>query len=611
MKIFKTLAAVFSAVILFTSCASSYQDDASPAVKYHPFTPTGEKIESSIFGRTVEYDGFTPSESCALPVDSGEISEMAEIGKTLSFLTDGALYYLDVETAESGKLLDTSAEIMAADGGSIFLYDKKTSLLTEISPSGDMLSENILTVETDGLAVKDLIVTDSYFCFICTDSSTGISVTKEQIYERKTLEYVGFICENSAMTYASLYRIFGRYKGDSILKLEEDPADSRFANVYANDLSTGDSEKLCSVNIESASGALGYEAAICYREKTDTILVFAAPSSRIIPADDFTPFLAEYSLSDPDNTTLKRFYTDESACDRVFLSAYENVVSVVWAPAGECVFYDYLDPPKSITLACRTSGSYSEIIKKFERDTGVTVKTVSYGLDFQRLDIKLMAGDTDFDIYEPIPMYQTKYYLAGMFEDLSEFEALKARLDGNLSAGYLSGLDGKYIGMPAGTYNFTDPDSFGPDSSVYSLALAKYSYLAKNVDLASGRFDDPDGDDLYKLLKYVYDNPDGSAGKPSFGSGLTMLDGVFLVMNPSCSDKETAAKFLEYVFDNSDYLELGSLDDVYVYWRCFSPDYTGPVFDACAEVLQSDGKTSTIKELAKKTAAEVKMRLEE
>ncbi len=612
--------AAFSALILLVSCGSAPQPQTDAKKEITP-APTGGKVESSIFGRNVSYDGFTPAENISLPVKSGEITDTVELEKTLYFLTDGAVYYLDIESGEQGRLFDTGAKMIAGAGGSIFTYDPEGGSLCEYSPSGELAAETALNIAAEDFEPQQLFVTDSYFDFICRDSSGEFSVTQHCVYDRLTFEQVNNVSEGKSYFDASCFRSFGGYKGDKILKVEESLNDSRFVNIIEIDLESGKEKRLADFEV-GVRDAYSYVLDFSYSEKTDTVLLFAAPKSGVSPVDGFTPYVTECSLSDPDNLLLKRYYLENPVCDRVFISVYENIVSLIAAPNKGIYFYDYLNPPESITLACSIVGSYSDIIRKFEEDTGVTVKTVSYGLDFDRLDVKLMAGDTDFDLYEPVSMNRVKYFLSGMFEDLSQYEGLKKRLDGSPAAGYIADFGGKYVGMPTYTYNFTDPADYEDEymTSDYSKIASEYLYLAQNVDITEGRFDDPDGGKLYKLLKFLYDNPEGNESKMPFGKELWLMDAGFIIMNPCSRKKDNAAKFLEYVFDCSSgsaegfenrYKSPESFDGVYKMWRCFSPEYTQPILTACARVAQCDGKSSTIKQLAREAAAEVLMRVGE
>ena len=157
------------------------------------------------------------------------------------------------------------------------------------------------------------------------------------------------------------------------------------------------------------------------------------------------------------------------------------------------------------------------------------------------------------------------------------------------------------------------------------MVISRIKYLAYNIDVAEGVYKDSDGTELYKLLRYLYDNPTGSEAKMPFGKDIFVLSNSFILMNPSGTNKENAVKFLEYMFDvlNGDikgvlpeddwslYIDIDSTEDVYILWRFFARDYTNPIDEAESAVLQCDGKNSTLKEMAREAAAQVRMRLME
>lgn len=622
----KKITAVFLALLMMLLCAcaqGSPDDNTVTRGKKDTFTPSGQKVESSIFGRNIKYDGFTPAENMSLPIDSADILDMLQIEKTLYFLTDGAVYTLELESGVSGKLFDTDATMFATYGDTLYTYAPESGKLCAYSAGGEVISETVIALQNEKLDVEDMFVTDDYYSFKCKDKSGAYYVKQYNAFDRETLEQVNSFNEK-ASSFEPL-RVYSSYKGNSLLKIEESPADSRFGYLYEIDLETGKFTRLLEANVDFSRT----NSAFVYNKKTDTVIFFVAPRPfrhALFNGQDFSDFsdydpehdvmyISEYSLSDPDNIVHKRFYPDESLSDKVFVSIYENVVSAISSADNEYRCFDYLDPPESITFACSMADRYADILYGFESETGIMVRTVDYGYDFDRLDIKLMAGDTDFDLFAPIYMHQHKYLLAGMFEDLSKYEGLKQRLDSDLSAGYVSSLDGKYVGIPIYIQQQWTKEDCPEDGSkwTYSLAISRQLYLAQNIDVAEGVFKDPDGEEFYKLLKYLYDNPEGNAAKMPFGKEINVLDNEFVLMNPSSAHKENAAKFLEYMFDafSERYADIDSTDDWYIYWRYFAPIYTNPITDAILALPQCDGKNSTLKEMAREAAAQVRMRLME
>lgn len=632
-KLFGILVAV---MLLLCACAQGGSDDNTVRrSKKGAFSPSGQKVESSIFGRNISYDGFTPAENIALPLESSDILDMLQIGKSLYFLTDGAVYTLDVESGASGKLFDTDATMFASYGDMLYTYAPESGKLCAYSAGGEVVSEDVLAFQNEKLVAEEMFVTDDYYAFKCLDKSGAMYVTQYNVFDRKTLEQVNSVNEKTATSIP--VRTYSAYKGNSLLKVEESRMDSRAVDVYEIDLESG---KITRLTTAAVGDDIGSIMDFAYNQKTDTVVFFVAPKRLFTWIDNDNPFegmvetdpihdsmyISECSLSDPDNIVHIRFYPDEFVSDSVFVSVYENIVSAISSADNEYRCFDYLNPPESITLACQRAVNYENIIGEFEKETGIMVRTVSYGYDFDRLDIKLMAGDTDFDLFEPIYMHQHKYFLADMFEDLSKYEGLKRRLDGDLAAGYVSNLDGKYIGIPRYLSRGYTKDNYPEDDEnavKYSQHVPRVMYLAYNIDVADGVYRDTDGAELYKLLRYLYDYPEGNESKMPFGNEIFVLDSEFIVMNPSSTHKENAAKFLEYLFDvmNGDiegvvpeekqYTDIDSTEDVYVYWRLFAWDYVGPIYEATNNISKCDGKNATIKEIAREAAAQVRMRLME
>lgn len=617
------------AALMLLLCACADKSPTEQAVKKNDTSAsqTSQEFKSSIFGRNVKYDGFTPSESISLPIETSEIKDMLEIGMTLYFLTDGAVYYLNIETGESGKLFDTDARVIAVYGESLYTYTPEAGELCEYSSEGELVSQRDFPLETEKLVVEELYVTDDYFDFECMDKSGSMYVKQHHVFDKNTLEKVNTIDEkNKAGSFP--FRIYTQYKGNSILKVEDD-WNYHEVVIYELNLGTGKYKKLTEANVYHNNMSLDF----CYNPKTDTVIFTAAPIfvEQVIYGDYVSDptisamYILEYSLSDPDNIVQQRFYPENPDNQQVFVSIYENVVSAVTSGDNKYRYFNYLNPPESITLACQRADYYENIIGGFEKKTGIMVRTVSYGTDVDRLDVKLMAGDTDFDLFEPIYMHQHKYFLADMFEDLSQYEGLKQRLDGDIAAGYVSNLDGKYIGIPTSMQNIGTKDIYPEDGSMwtYSNTISRFLYLAQNIDIADGVYKDSDGEELYKLLRYLYNNPNGNEAKMPFGKEINVLSNGFILMNPNGIHKENSVKFLEYFFDalNGDiegivpedeqYLDIESTDDVYLYWRIYAWDYVGPIYEAANSISQCDGKNSTIKEIARKAAAEVRMRIQE
>ncbi|MBQ8623388.1 MAG: hypothetical protein IJ424_03305 [Oscillospiraceae bacterium] len=613
-----TILLLLALALLLCACSPDISQNPSGNFGGNNFMPTGESVTSSIFGRNVKYDRWSPAEGITLPVDSSEILDMIQIKKVMYFFTADGIYSLDIESGEGGKLIDTAADMFASHGETLYTYSNENGRLCAYSVSGELVSESNLVVETQDLDVEEFFVTDDYYAFVCIDQSEYPPQIKYYAYDKESLELANtFNGERLTGNHEGIYSL---YKGNSVLKAKDSLGDARYCEISEINFEKGKTTMLTEFN------SVGYfsEYDITYNPETDTVIVFVAPRD----FDNSYPlYISEHSLSDPDNIVHQRFYVDVIEGAKPFVGIYENIISAIYTADNEVRYFNYLNPPESITLACTHATDYKEIISGFEKETGILVRTVNYGFDFQRLDIKLMAGDTDFDLFEPIYMHQHKYFIAGMYEDLSQYEGLKQRLDGDLAASFISKLGDTYVGIPTGIGNSFTRDTFDEDGGMnpYSKQMSRLIYLADNIDVTTGTFNDSEGDELYKLLKYYYDYPTGNIDKMPFGNGddYLILNNGFIAMNPSGTNKENTVKFLEYMFDvlngdikgivpeNSHYMNLDSTDDVYIYWHLFAWNYVEPIFNATNTISQCDGKNSTIKDIAREAAQEVRMRMME
>ena len=605
-NILRKIAAAFIALLLLCSCAES-----SPSKMQNGGKPDSavesKEVKSSIFGRNVKYDSFTPAEGLALPIPASDITDMAQAEETLYFLADSAVYSLDTVSGESGRLFETDAEMLAVHGGGVFTYSAGSSVLSEYDASGSLINELTLEIE-DVHSVERLSVTDDYYVFICTIPGTMMMEPHLFVYSRSGGEFI--LSKKTTVT-----RVFP-YKGNKVLTVT---VGTVFPSVDLNvfDAETGKSETLRQLGSDSE---LGDRPAVVYRPKTDTVLVFGSGAGR---EGDVPVCITEFSLDDTDKMLLDRYYFGVPYGTKFFLGAYENVVTAISTSDVGIRVYDCLNPPESISILCHHING-DDVIYGFEKETGILVKEAY--TDYDKLAVKLMAGDDDFDIFSPSSNYHS-YVDAGVCVDLKEVESLGEKISGNAAAALVASYDGKYFGVPTGISNYSSEENFPEDGSSYSysLVISENIYLAKNVDVAEARYSDQSGDELYKLLKYLNDNPTGSRKKMPFGDEVTILSTNVYMLNQKSQNRDSALKFLEYLFDaysgsipglvpEADlYPTLESEENCYAEWRCRPIELINTIFNARNAILGQNGEMSAseLKKLAKETAAEVAMRIGE
>lgn len=566
--------------------------------------PESQGLISSIFAKDVEYDSFTPSDNIALPVETSEITNVVQLEKTLFIAAADGIYSLNLESGESGQLCE--AKFAAVHADSLFTYDADSGKISVYNASGEPLQEQTLSVQTDELEVEGFYVTDDCYVFICYDMSENIYSTQYNAFSRETLENVCSFNEKASSTRQ--YYVYSAYKGNSILKAGESSFDARIVKIYELNFDSGEMENIVDVTLDANPSYTSY--GIAYNGKKGTALALIGPKNS---TDASAVRLIEFSLDSTDNVLQQKFFITPVDGTKYFVTVYENIVSAICSADNEYRYFDYVNPPQSITLACSFASFYDDVISGFEEETGILVRTVNYGADQEnRLDIKLMAGDTDFDLFIPSFSEQQKYFSAGMYEDLSQYDGLKQRLDQNAAANAMASLGDTYVGMPISIGLYIDKQAY-PDSGpqAYSIIMSKLLYCANNFNIIEGTYLDPDGDELYKLLKFIYDNPDGNEAEMPYSDDCMLINSEFLVMNPSGSNKENTVKFLEYVFDamQSSYIDISTAENVYILWKTYSPTYSQAIYSAANTISQCDGKNSTIKQIAKEAAQETLMLL--
>lgn len=263
----------------------------------------------------------------------------------------------------------------------------------------------------------------------------------------------------------------------------------------------------------------------------------------------------------------------------------------------------------------------NSIVPEFKK-LGYTVKEYKYtDDDVMSLNTKLMAGDDDIDIYFTDTLELHNYLRAGYFADLSEYESLKSRLDANNYAGYVSKYDGKYFGIPIRPYYF--------DTAEYENGCTELKYELNNVDALSLSYADFNGEELYKALKHLRDNPEDPKDNSFYKEDFKSANDAYLILNPSAANKETAVKFLEMIFDymtgdfsahdgkdnelipTNQYPNIEDMSGVYLYWNSTPWSIIEPIRKAFVEISDFDGDDEALKDLVNDVVSEVNLRISE
>ncbi|GEM_PF-5641534 len=305
----------------------------------------------------------------------------------------------------------------------------------------------------------------------------------------------------------------------------------------------------------------------------------------------------------------------------------ENAAKPSWDVEIQTEISDDYDE-NAITVAYIMEDAFPLIIKQYIENVE-NVNVISFhgnnALETSSLiKTKLMAKDTDIDVFYVLGMDAFTYISALFYEDLSKYDGLKKRFEDSAFASAAASYNGGYVGIPfEGTCQMTTQTS----------EPTFFKYCIKNISAVEGAIRDESGNEYYRVLKYLDDNADDEQRHSDFYSfggdefdddfyknDYNTINCNFIMMNPFSEKKEKAAKFLEYVFDienqaiSSDaiiynlYPSTVPDGEIYRQWDFYPYTLIEPLRNAWCDVRSEDEKPS--KRLAKDVVNQVEMRFE-
>ena len=207
-----------------------------------------------------------------------------------------------------------------------------------------------------------------------------------------------------------------------------------------------------------------------------------------------------------------------------------------------------------------------------------------------------------------------RYVQKGYFVDLNRFESLRERLGGCNYTGVVSNYNGKYFGLPL-------------FPNIIRETNGMRLYYLKNLKLVDGTYSDPDGEELFKILREAYDKQDFNDCSYYGGEYKSVVE-EYLMISPYSQNKDLATKFLEMSFDYysgsislfddkgnevrffNPYPEIDGMESLYNSWTYSSREFISILSEIREDTLSCDGSDETLREIAREVARKVKMRLE-
>jgi len=241
-----------------------------------------------------------------------------------------------------------------------------------------------------------------------------------------------------------------------------------------------------------------------------------------------------------ENETISSIYKASSAeSNIVSITSGRNIISWYDEKAESFYFYDINKKRDTITILIEYAVynlSLEYYINEFEKQNNLTVNTVIYN-DRDKLNLKLLANEKDFDLYLTSPWTVINYVKSGAFEDLYLYDSIKNSIAGKEALFEKTAFYGnKMFGVPYETAVFGN-DMFSPLGAVTSSMAW---YLTHNVNLLSSEYTDKNG----AALTQVYENMKSNLNDLSHISGYELLSSNYILMNPFSQNKEKAADFL-------------------------------------------------------------------
>ncbi len=279
-----------------------------------------------------------------------------------------------------------------------------------------------------------------------------------------------------------------------------------------------------------------------------------------------------------------------------------------------------------LTIASCGSSAYTAelyyVLEEFEKEYGWKIEILNFDIesDAYALQTKVLAKDKDIDIvYSPtlnLPqLIKDKYYV-----DLGKYDSLRSKIESNAFTKHVCCYNGDYFGIAIYPRVIT--------ASEQLASLTNFKYIFSNLDLVEGKYDDPNGEELFNILKHYYEYKDPATEPQYYSEEFPYISSEYLIINPYSKNKDNAALFLEKCFDylNGDktysdrsgnvisagqpYPNGDDYSNMYLLNMYATYDITSIIGDAINAAKESDGSDEALRKLAKDAAKEVRKRLE-
>lgn len=282
--------------------------------------------------------------------------------------------------------------------------------------------------------------------------------------------------------------------------------------------------------------------------------------------------------------TLKmRSVSDANSATMRFVEASGNIIAVNRADS----VMDFIDVDElaknTITIGTYgyTQDSMRYLLTQYNLQYDGAVSEVNF-TDKEKMQLKLLAGDTDVDLYV-IPSYMNivNYINNHAYEDLCAYESLQKYWDLPLLQATVD-VGGSVFGVPIDT-SLTSTESFMIQDEMYLYLHNLRQYVYENIDLQNKVYADTNGDRLLDVLNHIKaaDIHSDAYAKPKNGH-YSYIISDYIILNPASEKKEQSVAFLQFVLQELSSEENAALTEnsslMVTYYPQFD-DYTNTYID--------------------------------
>lgn len=473
-----------------------------------------------------------------IPYDTENTVSATQLADKLYILEPDGVYKLDLVNAVSECIYNADNLLYITSGdGVIYLSDEGNTIYT-IDENGTLLDAiDIPDGALDDVTMSsfmEFIVTDDYFVF-----AYPVQKGYAHTYIRKD--------DLSVKTNSSggFYKI-ANYEGNKYFTYI-DANSSQDTYIISYDIDSGK----CGERIYIRDFVVDF----CYDDRNNSIKFYSTAS--------FGMALCEFDIETDEKTQLSIFTKDTgvyewncetlTGCNNLFVVISDNLNRI-----------EVFDTDKEYPVINMAVVGYPQIETGFlaaklkdKYNIDVVIKQYDYD-ERENFALKIMAGDSDIDVFHSTDIDIQDYVKNTAFYDLGTLEVLQEninRCSELLKYGY--SYDGKIFGIPYVMNSLYAIDTMEKDSTSFDRGyyLALTAYLNKYFDSVDGTYSD-DGTYLYELLKYYYEHPDFDVPCEVICQDTYIISSSCYLMNPAAENKENAALFLNEIMN----LCLGEYD---------------------------------------------------